>query len=388
MNPDSTASWFKRFANIDRDLRLIFLSTFLWGFGLFLYIFLQPLYVTQLGANPAQVGATLGVGSFIAAILYAPIGLWADRHGRKSVILLGWSIGAVSAFFMALAPDWRWFIPAIGLYTFSNFAGSVLNGYIASKVSGQQRIEAYALLSAGPAIGSILAPAIGGWIGEHFGLRVVYGCAAFFFSLSALSMCFIRSQPREEQATTQVAVNLLREGRFMWNITVLFCIFFAVDVGQVLAPKFLEEVHGFSIDQIGWLGSASATGMVLLLFFASRMPIEKTQSLIMPQVLVILLLASVAFLPFLPFLIPAYFISGSNRLIRTPSLARMSNLLTPASMSFGLGIYQTAMQFGYSVSPYVAGLLYDANPSWPLYFGMGGLLCTILLTLTLRQVRK
>ena len=379
---------FNRIAEVDRDLRLIFLSTFFWGFGLFLYIFLQPLYVTQLGANPAQVGATLGVGSFVAAILYAPIGLWADRRGRKAVILAGWWIGAIAAFFMALAPDWRWFIPAIALYTFSNFAGSVLNGYIASKVSGQRRIEAYALISTGPAIGSILAPAIGGWIGEQFGLRVVYGCAAFFFSLSALTMCFIRPQPKEEQATSKVAINLLREGSFMWNIFVLFCIFFAVDVGQVLAPKYLEEVHGFSVNQIGWLGTASATGMVLLLYVAARMPTQRRISLILPQLLVIVLVAAIAFFPFFALLLPAYFISGSNRLTRTPSLARIANLLTPASMSFGLGIYQTAMQFGYSVSPYVAGLLYERNPILPIYAGIVALLMTILLTLTLRQVER
>ena len=35
---------FNRIAEVDRDLRLIFLSTFFWGFGLFLYIFLQPLF--------------------------------------------------------------------------------------------------------------------------------------------------------------------------------------------------------------------------------------------------------------------------------------------------------------------------------------------------------
>lgn len=109
----------KRLANLDPDLRLIFLSTFFWGFGLYLYIFLQPLFVTQLGATPAQVGATLGVGSFVAAILYAPIGLWADRRGSKGVIVTGWVIGALSGFAMAFAPDWRWFIPAIALYTFS-----------------------------------------------------------------------------------------------------------------------------------------------------------------------------------------------------------------------------------------------------------------------------
>lgn len=375
----------KRLVNLDRDLRLIFLSTFFWGFGLYLYIFLQPLFVTQLGATPAQVGATLGVGSFVAAILYAPIGLWADRRGRKGVIVTGWVIGALSGFAMAFAPDWRWFIPAIALYTFSNFAGSVLNGYIASKVSGQERTAAYAIISTGPVIGSIVAPAIGGWIAGHYGLRLVYALAACFYCLSALTMAFIRPQPKEDQATGTVAINLLREGKFMWNIVVIFTIFFAVDVGQVLAPKFLEEVQGFSVEQIGWLGTASAAGMVLLLNLAARLPAQRITSMLLPQALVLILVSTIAMMPVFPLLLLAYSTSGSNRLIRTPSLARMSNLLTPASMSFGLGIYQTAMQFGYSLSPYAAGLLYERAPIFPIYLGIGGLVITMLLTLTLHQ---
>ncbi len=372
----------------DRDLWLIYLSLFLWGFGLFLYLFLQPLYITQLGATPQQVGITLGVGSFIVAFLYAPIGLWADRRGRKGVILTGFWMGALSAFGMAVAPDWRWFIPAMAIYTFSNFAGSVMNGYIASKVAASRRGEVYAFTSTGPAIGSILAPAIGGWIGDHFGLRMVYVCAAIFFCLSALAMCFIRPQPAEPKATSATAVNLMREAPFLWHIVVMFLIFFAVDLGQVLTPKYLGEVRGLTVEQIGWLGSASAAGVVILLMVVGRLPSMTRLPMLLPQGLVLVALLLLLLAPGMPLLLLAYFVSGSNRLIRSPSLARMSNLLTPATMSFGLGIYQTALQFGYSVSPFVAGLLYEKNPIWPIYAGVIGLVVTLGLTFTLSSLKR
>ena len=251
----------RRLLALDRDLLLIYLSNLLWGLGLYLYFYIQPLYVTQLGATPAQVGLTLGIGGLIVLLLYAPIGLWADRRGRKPVILAGWTLGTLATFAMALAPDWRWLIPALAAYYLSNFAVSVMNGYIAAKAPEHKQSEVFAIISSGPAIGSILAPALGGWIGTQFGLRTVYFCGAIVYTLSTLTLLCIRPQPAEIHANRASASKLLRDRRFLVHLFFIFIAFFAIDVGQVLAPKFLAEVRGYSVDQIGWLGTAGAIGI-------------------------------------------------------------------------------------------------------------------------------
>lgn len=66
----------------------------------------------------------------------------------------------------------------------------------------------------------------------------------------------------------------------------------------------------------------------------------------------------------------AFFINGGNRLIRPPMLVRVGRLLGPQTLSFGLGLQQTATQLGLAVSPYVAGLLYAQAPIWPLHVGL------------------
>lgn len=370
----------RRFAGLDRDFVLIFLSILLWGFGLFLYIYIQPLYITQLGATPEQVGLALGLGSLFVTVLYAPIGLWADRRGRKTVILAGWALGALAGFGFALAPDWRWFIPAMAVYTLSNFAVSVLNGYIVAKApSAEARGRIFALLSSGSAIGSILAPAIGGWIGERYGLRAVYLTAACFYALSTVAIALIRPQPAEPQATGASARGLLRDRRVLWSLLLVFGIFFAVDVGQVLAPKYLQEVRGLSINQIGWLGTASAVGVMVLSLALSRLRGEGRPALVLSQVAAWVGVAILASTGNWPALLFAFFVAGSNRLVRPPALVQFSRLLTPATMSFGMGLQQTASQVGLALSPYVAGLLYARNPSWPFLAGLAavGLTCAL-----------
>lgn len=371
----------RRLAVLDRDLVLIFLSILLWGFGLFLYLYIQPLYITQLGATPEQVGLALGLGGLFVTVLYAPIGLWADRRGRKTVILAGWTLGTLAGFGFAFAPDWRWFIPAMAVYTLSNFAVSVLNGYIVAKApSAEARGGIFALLSSGSAIGSILAPAIGGWIGERYGLRAVYFTAACFYTLSTVAIALIRPQPTEPQATGASARGLLRERRVLWSLLLVFGVFFAVDVGQVLAPKFLQEVRGLSINQIGWLGTASAVGVMVLSLALSRLRGEGRPALILSQIAAWVGVAILALTASGPALFVAFFVAGSNRLVRPPALVQFSRLLTPATMSFGMGLQQTASQVALSLSPYVAGLLYAGDPAWPFYAGLLCIGLTIIMT--------
>lgn len=368
---------------LDRDLALIFLSLLLWGVGAFLYLYIQPLYITQLGATPEQVGLTLGLGGLVTAVLYAPIGLWADRRGRKTVIVAGWVLGTLAAYGFAFAPDWRWFIPAMAAYTLSNFAVSVLNGYIASKTDPEQRAFVYALIAMGFSAGSIAAPAIGGWIGEVYGLRTVYLVAALLYTLSTLAISFIRPQPTEPLANASNARAVLRNRLILTQVCFMFALFFAADVGLVFAPKFLAEVRGLDVAQIGWLGTVSAVGVLILAPLLSRWAGGNQRAIGLGQLLTLISLLLLTWGTGAPALFLAFLIGGGNRLVRPPTLARFANLLTPATMSFGLGLQQTATQIGLALSPYVAGLLYAYNPAWPFGAGMIALSVTLALTFLL-----
>jgi MFS family permease len=369
-----------RLRSLDRDLLLISFSLFLWGFGAFLYTYIQPLYLTRLGATPQQIGLALGLGGLVTAAAYAPIGLWADRRGRKGVILAGWLLGTSAGYGFALAPDWRWFIPAMAAYTLSNFAVSVLNGYVASKAEPEQRAFVYALISMGFSAGSIIAPAVGGWVGERYGLRMVYFAAALLYTFSTLAMCFIRPQQAEAQATAGNARAMLHDRVIRWHLFFIFALFFAVDLGQILAPKYLEEVLGLDVAEIGWLGTISAVGVLILSPLLSRFGGGNRLAIATSQGLALVSVALLAWAPSLSFLFIAFFMGGGNRLVRPLALARFANLLTPATMGFGLGLQQTASQIGLALAPYAAGVLYAYRPTWPFYAGFIALGVTLLLT--------
>ena len=370
-------------ASVTRDQLLIYVSTLLWGFGLSLFFYIQPLYIARLGASPAQIGLVLGLGGSLTPFLYIPIGLWADRHGRRPLIRAGWGLGAGATLAMALAPDWRWLIPGLAAYQLANFALPAFYGYIVASNAGQNLNRVFAVIGSAASVGSIVAPALGGWIGEQFGLRAVYFCAAIIFTFSSLAIWFLSDQPVEGPAHRASPRLLLSSRPFLWQIIFVLLLFFAIELGQVMAPNFLEDVRGLSVSQIGWLGTLGSLGVVLLTLLLGQMRSERRGSLILGQMVALLALVLLVSTSTLALISLAYFIHGSNRLIRPIIDGRIAHSLNAASLSFGYGLRETAMRLGLAGAPYIAGLLYAYDPSWPLYAGIAGLTVMLLLTFTL-----
>jgi MFS family permease len=380
----------RRFNALTSDQRSLYISSFLWGFGASLFWYIQPLYIESLGATAEQIGLVLASGGLVVTFLYIPIGLWADRRGRKPVILAGWWMGAVATLAMAFAPDWRWLIPAMVLYQFSNFAMPAYHGYVAASQHEGSLLRTFAVLSSASAIGSILSPAVGGWIGEWLGLRAVYLCAGFFFVLSALALLPLAAQPVSPStvAGRADARRLMLSGRFVWQIAFAFLLFVGIELGQVMAPKFLADVRGLSLGQIGLLGTVGSLGIIVLSLLFGQFHSERPWAMVLAQAVAIGAALLLLTTPAMPFIVLAYFIHGSNRLIRPFMTGRLARSLDQTTLSFGYGFYETAMRLGLAVAPYLAGLLYARQPAAPLMLGALCVSVTLILTFTLPAGRQ
>jgi len=367
---------------LTRDQRLLFINSTATGFGVALFLYLQPLYIKSLGATPSQIGFALGASGLIVTLLYIPLGMRADRRGRKPLIVWGWFLSAVMTLIMGLAPDWRWFIPAYALYLLSNFAVPALQGYTAATSTPREVGRLFALLALGNSAGSIVAPAIGGWIGETFGLRAVYVIASLVFALDTV-LVLTRLSPQATVATQSPRAHIgqvLGNRRFILELAFIFLMFVATDVGTVMAPNFLEDVRGLSVAQIGALSSVGTLGIAALTFIIGRLPTERRTPLFISQGAGLAALLLWLMMPGLLWIGVASFISGGNRLFRPLASGRLVSTLNAETMSLGFGFFQTAQQLGLTIAPYLAGLLYTRDPHWPLWAGVIGLLAAMGLT--------
>jgi MFS family permease len=67
---------------LTRDQWLLFINNLLWGSGGALYLYIQPIYLSELKASPEQIGIALGLSVLVVTLGYVPLGMWADHLGQ------------------------------------------------------------------------------------------------------------------------------------------------------------------------------------------------------------------------------------------------------------------------------------------------------------------
>jgi len=110
-------------------------------------------------------GAVTFAFSFANFLTSPLLGALSDRHGRRPVLLLGFSALAISFFVTALATQ-LWMLIAVRLFSGAMQSNiSVANAYVADITPQADRAKRFGLLGAMFGLGFILGPVMGGLLG-------------------------------------------------------------------------------------------------------------------------------------------------------------------------------------------------------------------------------
>lgn len=361
---------------MSRDNKLITLSLFFWGFGEGLFWYLQPLYLRELGADPITIGAVLSLAAVAALLAHVPAGFLADRFGAKEVMSAGWMLGVAAIVGCYLAPNLFWFSLSWVAYIFTAFAKVPINTFVAQARGAQSVQRAITLVTAGFAGGSVISPALGGWVGDQYGLRTVFLLASLFFVLSFVVMLGLRTQaitaaPARGGRYTQ----LLANRRLLGFLGLVFAGAFALYIGLPLAPNFLEEVRGFDVRVVGMFGSVNSVGILALsVAFGHRAP---RRGFLLAQLLMAVSLGLLLFTSGVGWAGLAYFLRAAWILGRDLLIAQIARVVAPGELGLAIGLGETVLELAVVLAPLAAGWLFDQQPELPLIAGL------VLLGLTL-----
>jgi MFS family permease len=376
--------------DLSRNNRWMMLALFLWASGEGLFLFIQPIYIQQLGATPAQIGGVLALAGLGLTIGYLPGGVLADRAPRKLILIGGWMVGIVAALIMALARDWQSFIPGVLLYSLSAFCVPAISATIAENAGSVPLARVLTLTYAGYWAGNIVSPWVGGWLARLTNMRVVYLVAAACFVASTLAMLMVahRARPAQTRAQTLPSLPTLRSGAFVGLI--VFGMFLAMHIGQPLAPNLLKNTAGWSVDQIGLLGSLNAAGVTLVSPLLGRWSAErKLRGLWAAQALVwtsfALLLLGAQGLPGLVYL--SFFVRGGYGTCRSLTSATIAGHVAEENRGVAFGLAESAAAAAQMASPYIAGQLYGLWPAAPVIAGLGLIPAGMLIAPLLLKVQ-
>ncbi|MCX6064293.1 MAG: MFS transporter [Chloroflexi bacterium] len=350
------------------SLPLLAIALFTWGIGEGMFYIFQPIYLSQLGANPVTIGYILGTAGFAMMIAHIPAGYLSDRLGRRPLLLTAWIIGIISTWAMALAPSLPFFVLGLLLYSFTAFVTSPLNSYVTAARGNWSVGRAITIISATFNLGIVLGPFTGGWIGDHFGLRTVYFVAGIIFIISTAFLYFIAPQPRDHHDPTAPPPSLLSNWPYIRFLTLGFFVVLALYISQPFTPKFLQEVRGLSLSQIGLLGTIGGAGNTSLTFLLGFL--DARLGFIFGQVGVGMYNLILWQMNGYGWFALSYFLLGGFRAVRSLFMAQIRPLVHESQMGLAYGISETFLGLTGILAPIAAGFLYEQDTAsiYPLAF--------------------
>jgi len=142
----------------------------LWGLGFGLLSAVWPLYLTDLGARPQEIGLVFGAGNLVAVLCFLPAGYLADRVGRKAVLLAAYVASTLGVWSFIPLGDWHGAFLGSALYWSGSASLPVMFALIAAAVPRAQLGGAMGLLLGAYFAGNIAGSPLAGPIAATFGL--------------------------------------------------------------------------------------------------------------------------------------------------------------------------------------------------------------------------
>ncbi len=252
----------------------------LTNFAVTMPMVLIPVYIRELGASITQLGLFFTI-SMIFPILVKLLGGWlSDVVGRLQVILIGSVTGVLTFTVYALAPTWEAALlaPALMAITASLTIPAYF-AYIADITPEPSRGRMFGVSQTVYRASGVVAPVIGGLLAASIGFTFMFWVAAIAFAIAAIIFFFLlRTAPSLKLSVQQVSWESLKSSfAQMWALFIAGGVIAWIlivdgirDIGMRLSfdliPVFLTDIHGVSLERIGFMDGVYGLALLLTLF--------------------------------------------------------------------------------------------------------------------------
>lgn len=357
-------------------LLMITISTVLVMAGQGVVAPVLPLYARSFGVGAATVGLTLSFFALARLILNVPLGLLADRLGRRVLLVSGPLVTAAGMVGSGLAPG----IVQLLLWRFVAGAGSAMymtaaQIYLVDISTPANRARFLGTNQGALLVGVSIGPAVGGVVAELFGLRApfyVVGAA----SLVACAYAYLRlpetrhlagpreDRPKKEPGRSSWATMLLSLNFFCVALVTMSIFFTRTAARQTLMPILADSRFDLSTSAIGLVFTGMAlvniAGLAPAAYVADHFGRKWAivpSGLVMAASLILMALADSRQLFFLSALVMAM---GTS--IAGPAPAAYAADIAPAeNRGLAMGLYRAAGDAGFLVGPPLLGAVADAT---------------------------
>jgi MFS family permease len=382
--------WVNIFAAYPGQFWILVLGTFIDRLGGALLFPFFTLYLTRkFGIGMTQVGLIFGafaISSFIGSMVG---GALTDRLGRKSMLLFGLVMSALSSLLMGV-------IDVLVLFFFVTLVVGILSesgapaqqALVADLLPEEQRAEGFGILRVAVNLAVTIGPVIGGFLAARSYLLLFISDAVASLITAVIVYVALKetrqalAEGEQEQTIGQTFRGYLKvvgDSAFVWFLVAsILMVMVYMQMNTTLAV-YLRDIHGISEQGFGYILSLNAAMVVLFQFGITRRINRYRPLWIMTAgtLLYALGFAMYGFVSLYALFLVAMAIITVGEMLVTPVSQSIVARLAPEDMR---GRYMAVYGFSWllpiAFGPLLAGLVMDyVNPDWVWYLaGIVGVL--------------
>ena len=360
------------------------------GYGIVIPIF--PFYIENLGAGGTELGL-LTASYAVMRLIFGPIwGGLSDRFGRKPILLIGILGYVITMVWFGLANTlWMLFAARILSGILSSATAPTTMAYIGDSSPEDERGGGMGMLGAAGGVGTIVGPAMGGFLASASLSTPFFIAAGMAFLSLILAIIFLpESHPIQEQSGEKEAIIDLRA---WWQaifspVGILFALTFISTCGLMIFANVFGlyglERFDYGPEEVGIimmvLGLVAALTQGLLAGPATKAWGDEAvikAGLLVTAISFGLMLWADTFLTVI--LTTAFFALTVS--IQSPALLSLTSRRATVPQGIAMGLSNSFVSLGRIVGPILGGVVLDINLSLPYISGAAFMLVAFFVSL-------
>ncbi|CAH2714609.1 Tetracycline resistance protein, class B [Neobacillus rhizosphaerae] len=374
-------------------LAIVLMNLFIAFLGIGLVIPVTPTIMNELNLSGSVVGYMVAAFAVTQLIVSPIAGRWADRFGRKRMIINGLIIFSISEFLFGIGKTVEvLFISRMLGGVSAAFVMPAVTAFIADVTTVDTRAKALGYMSAAISTGFIIGPGIGGFLAE-IGSRLPFFFAAGLGLFAAILSIIALREPERNPGNGEVTgqkpgIKRIFAPMYFISFMIILISQFGLAAFESLFALFVDHKFGFTSKDIAIMisggGIIGAIVQVALFDNFTKWWGEIRlirYSLILSTILVFLITFVNTYFTILLVTITVFL--GFD-LIR-PALTTYLSKIAGNEQGFVGGMNSMFTSIGNVIGPIIGGILFDIDLNYPFYFATVLLAVGIGLTLAWKE---
>ncbi|PTJ99223.1 multidrug efflux MFS transporter NorA [Mammaliicoccus sciuri] len=361
---------------MNNKLNVLYFNIFLMFLGISIVIPVLPTILHDLDLNGSDLGMLVAVFAMFQMIASPFGGRFADKFGKKIIIIIGLLLFSISEFIFAMGNSFSILLVSRVLGGISAaFVMPGVNGMIGDLSTSENRAKNFSYMSAVINTGFIVGPGVGGFLAEISHRMPFYFAGAL--GIIALLFSVLLLKEASDDDSNETARPKVKEPfpykLFVVPVIIMLILSYGLASTETMFSLYTAEKVGFEPKDISIAITGGAiVGVIFQLFLFEKLvgKIGEIKLTLFSLIYSVLILGAFVYAShYITVMLVSFVIFIGFDLIR-PSMTNYFSKLAGNNQGTAGGLNSAATSVGNLIGPLVAGAAFDIKIDFPLFIAM------------------